>query len=101
MHPDAVPSLPVLLLRRWLLLGALAVLLLPAARGHSAWVGWLPYWLAVAPALSLALCELHRRRPRARARRRDAGAQARRAPATALPRLSLAALLAGSRLPPV
>jgi len=48
------------LLRRWLALGVLAVLLLPAARGHSQWIGWLPYWLLVAPMLSLVL--LHRLR---------------------------------------
>jgi hypothetical protein len=66
-------------LRTWLGLGLLAVLLLPAARGHSHWVGWLPFWLLAWPALALAL--LHRGRWRSlraravmprRARRRQA-----------------------------
>ena len=46
------------LLRSWLAAGAVALLLIPAARGHSQWIGWLPYWLLLAPSLSLAM--LHR-----------------------------------------
>jgi hypothetical protein len=85
-------------LRAWLGLGLLAMLLLPAARGHAHWIGWLPYWLVGWPALALAL--LHRGRwslprlqrlPRPRRRR---GAQARRQP---LPlRRALLAALRGS-----
>lgn len=39
-------------------LGLLLVLAWPAARGHSAWLGWLPLWLAGMPAI--ALWALHR-----------------------------------------
>lgn len=39
-------------------LGLVLVLALPAARGHSAWLGWLPLWLLGMP-LS-ALWALHR-----------------------------------------
>lgn len=72
------------LLWQALWLGALLVLLFPAARGHSAWLGWMPMWLLGMP-LS-ALWALHRFRlprlplpaPTARGRRRWRGAQARR-----------------------
>jgi hypothetical protein len=83
-------------LRTWLALGLLAVLLLPAARGHSHWIGWLPFWLMLWPALALAL--LHRNRWRApriraivprRTRRRQARRQTARLP---LRRALLAAL---------
>ncbi len=71
---------------RVLWLGAAAVLLLPMARGHSEWLGWLPLWLVGMPAS--ALWALHRfRLPRlpmpaasARALRRRRGGQARRRP---------------------
>lgn len=36
-------------LRQAVILGALAVLLIPAARGNSAWLGWLPLWLLGMP----------------------------------------------------
>src|SRR5207342_1798677 len=56
------PSLPDPRLQRvlwqWLALGALALALLPAARGQSAWLGWLPFWAVIAP--SSALLMLHR-----------------------------------------
>lgn len=38
--------------------GLLLVVLLPAARGHSDWLGWLPMWLVAMPAT--ALWALHR-----------------------------------------
>ena len=73
-------------LRTWLLWGAIAVLLLPAARGHTAWLGWLPLWLVAMPAS--AWWALHRfalpRWPAPAAarevqrRRRRVGPQARR-----------------------
>lgn len=70
-------------LRRLLLLGALAVVLLPAARGHSAWIGSLPLWLVAMPLSSW--WALHRFRlpnPRttagAEGRRRRGVTQARR-----------------------
>ena len=36
-------------LRHAVILGTLAVLLLPAARGSSEWLGWLPLWLVGMP----------------------------------------------------
>ena len=37
------------MLRQAVILGTLAVLLIPAARGASAWFGWLPLWLVGMP----------------------------------------------------
>lgn len=37
------------LLRHAVILGAVAVLLIPAARGSSALIGWLPLWLVGMP----------------------------------------------------
>ena len=70
-------------IRTWLALGLAALALLPAARGHSLLLGWLPFWLVLAPLLMLAVAEhrqmaamlralavrrrrLHARRPQAR-----------------------------------
>ena len=69
---------------RALWLGAAVVIAVPAARGDSAWLGWLPLWLVGMPAC--ALWALHRFRlprlplpaPAARSRRRRGGGQARR-----------------------
>jgi len=73
---------------QWLTLGMLAVALLPAARGSTLWLGWLPFWAVLAPLAALAV--LHRqvlmtawrtvlvRAPRRR-RQRGANRQARRA----------------------
>ena len=36
-------------LRQAVILGTLAVLLIPAARGSSDWFGWLPLWLVGMP----------------------------------------------------
>jgi len=73
-------------LRYMLAIGALLVLLLPAARGFHEQLGWLPLWLLAMPAV--ALWALHgfalpRRRGRhdagaRRARPRRIGPQARR-----------------------
>ncbi len=41
------------LLAHWLTLGALVLWSVPAAHWHNAWIGWLPYWLALVPALLL------------------------------------------------
>lgn len=66
-------------LRQLVILGALAVLLIPAARGSSAWFGWLPLWLLGMPLAAwwslrrfpLPKLALHLpRRRRAQARRR-------------------------------
>ena len=46
-------------LAQWLVLGAIAVVCVPAARGESMLLGWVPFWLVVAPAFSLLV--LHRR----------------------------------------
>ena len=74
-------------LRRLIGWGMLAVLLLPAARGTSAWFGWMPMWLVAMPLASwwaLHRFRLPRVAPdemRARATRpRRRGAQARRRP---------------------
>lgn len=40
------------LLREVTVLGAVLVLLVPAARGSSEWLGWLPLWLLAMPALA-------------------------------------------------
>lgn len=82
-------------LRALLLLGLALVVLVPAARGDSQWLGWIPLWLVAMPAI--AWWALHRFRLPARAvavraawrqGRRRAGPQARRrrAPATRLQR---------------
>lgn len=75
-------------LRRIVVAGALLVLAIPAARGHSAWLGALPLWLVAMPLASW--WALHRfRLPRLLAtagasggshRRRAGRAQARRRP---------------------
>jgi hypothetical protein len=39
--------------RRWLVFGVLAVLLFPSARASHWLIGWLPFWLVLAPALVL------------------------------------------------
>ena len=73
------------LLRRLLGAGLLLVLALPAARGHSQWLGALPLWLLAMPAASW--WALHRfRLPRpapVQASRRRRGVQARRRAGTA------------------
>ena len=73
--------------RNAVIAGLALVLLLPVARGHSDWLGWLPMWLVGMP--GVALWSLHRFRLPARitnprdarsasARRRKPGMQARR-----------------------
>lgn len=87
---DTTPPDPRLecALRRIVLTGALLVLALPVARGHSLWFGALPLWLLGMPLASW--WALHRfrlpqlpqpARPIAYRRRRS-GVQARRRPAT-------------------
>lgn len=55
---DADPRLA--LLRGWLSIGTLLLVLLPPASWHNHSIGWLPYWLLVAPLISLALLRRHR-----------------------------------------
>jgi hypothetical protein len=84
-------------LRLVLSAGLALVVLLPAARGSSEWLGWLPMWLVGMPAM--ALWSLHRFRLPVRpaaaslapVRRRRSGAQARRRKGPAVGRLSRAA----------
>jgi hypothetical protein len=90
MHRTADPAFDPRLdqiLRRLIGWGVLAVLLLPAARGTTAWLGWMPLWLVGMPLASW--WALHRfRLPRFAAedarthapRRHRRGAQARRRP---------------------
>ena len=102
------PTIALRIAQAWLALGAVALLCLPALRGRSEWLGWLPLWLVIVPAAQLAILRwrslfaascrawshLHRRRAKSmprRARRQRKPSNPRRAqePAGAL----LAALL--------
>ncbi|MET1161749.1 MAG: hypothetical protein ABWY48_04340, partial [Pseudoxanthomonas sp.] len=86
-------------IRQVALAGLALVLVWPAARGSSEWLGWLPMWLVGMPAV--ALWSLHRfRMPLRRAavsgmpapvRRRRPGTQARRRSVPAARRLPRAA----------
>lgn len=58
LRPAADPRVAALL-GHWLAAGALAVLLLPAARGASHWIGSLPFWLVLAPAVALLTHHRH------------------------------------------
>ena len=52
-----------LFLRQLVLFGAVLVILIPAARSSSVWIGWLPLWLVGMPLV--AWCSLHHyQRPR-------------------------------------
>ena len=91
-RPEIDPRLDTLL-RHVLAIGAALVLLLPAARGFSQTLGWMPLWLLVMPAC--AWWALHRfRLPRGEAeepvrvqrQRRRAALQARRRPPSLLRR---------------
>ena len=74
------------ILRHAVILGTLAVLLIPAARGGSEWLGWLPLWLVGMPLAAwwslrgfplpqMAMARMPRRR-RAQALRRGRGRRA-------------------------
>jgi hypothetical protein len=45
---------------QWLALGIVALAVFPALRGSTAWLGWGPYWLVVAPLTALAMAYRHR-----------------------------------------
>ena len=66
------------ILRHAVILGTLAVLLIPAARGSNAWFGWLPLWLVGMPVA--AWWALHRFRVPTVLRRVRPAASRRRAP---------------------
>lgn len=57
--PVSAFSATELALWSWLVFGAVAIALIPQARSQSA-IGWLPFWLVVAPLLDLAW--VHRER---------------------------------------
>lgn len=81
---DVDPALDHLL-RRLVYLGVFAVALLPAARGSTVWLGWMPLWLVAMPLSAwwaLHRFALPRCAPalRTTAPRRRRGAQARRRP---------------------
>lgn len=42
-------------LKFWLAIGATLITFVPAARTDHEWIGWLPFWLVLAPASSLAV----------------------------------------------
>ena len=44
----------------WLVFGAVVMALIPQARGMQPLLGWLPFWLIVAPLLDLAFVHRHR-----------------------------------------
>ena len=94
-HPQLERSLRLILGA-----GLALVLLLPAARGFSQWLGWWPMWLVGMP--GVALWALHRfrlparvaavrKRAQAAPRRRSPGAQARRRVSPQLKRIPRAA----------
>ena len=73
-------------LRHAVILGTLAILFIPAARGSSEWFGWLPLWLVGMPLAAwwslrgfplpqMAMARMPRRR-RAQALRRGRGRRA-------------------------
>jgi len=44
----------------WLVFGAVTLALIPQARGMQPLLGWLPFWLVIAPLLDLAFVHRHR-----------------------------------------
>lgn len=72
----------------WLVFGAVTMALIPQARGMQSLVGWMPFWLVVAPLLDLAFVHRHRLLSTSRAvlvrarRRRRPSVQASRSRAT-------------------
>jgi len=89
---------------RWLLAGVILIICVPAARGSSLLIGWLPYWLVLAPLICLGIIERSALRARwaqqwrghRRARRGN-----RRVPKRTRAALGLAALVSGWRVPGV
>lgn len=62
-HPRYLATSGVVLLgvlRLWIGVGLLCLIATPVAVWHNHYIGWLPWWLLVAPTLSLALA---RRQP--------------------------------------
>lgn len=95
LAPPASNRISLRIAQAWLMLGACALLCLPALRGRSEWLGWLPMWCVLMPAAHIAILRWRaltalaartlRRRPRphasaraARSRRPRPSASARR-----------------------
>lgn len=83
-------------LKQAVLIGIIAVLAIPAARGYSTWLGWVPLWLLGMPLVAwwalhrfrlphrpAATARPIRRRPRMQARRRLQPAHPQRLPRAA------------------
>jgi len=51
----AAPDFALHIAAAWLALGCLGVLAIPALRGTSTWLGWLPFWLVLMPAAECML----------------------------------------------
>jgi hypothetical protein len=58
--PVSAYSATELALWSWLVFGAVVIALIPQARGMQSMIGWLPFWLVVAPLLDLVF--VHRER---------------------------------------
>ncbi|MGE4360382.1 MAG: hypothetical protein AB7D30_11140, partial [Lysobacteraceae bacterium] len=67
---DTFAKIPLVdaVLAYWLTIGALALALIPPAQWHGAWIGWLPFWAVLVPAMALAQRCLPRLGTRARKR---------------------------------
>lgn len=62
-HPRYLVASNVMLLRvlrLWIIVGVLCLIATPITAWHNHYIGWLPWWLLVAPMFSLALA---RRQP--------------------------------------
>jgi hypothetical protein len=83
--PVSAYSATELALWSWLVFGAVVIALIPQARGMQSLIGWLPFWLVVAPLLDLGFVNRQRllstaraffnQRETIRARRRRRSAQ--------------------------
>ena len=49
------PRIAIGIAQTWLALGSIALLCFPQLRGSSVWIGWLPFWLVVAPLADLLI----------------------------------------------
>jgi hypothetical protein len=49
------PGIAIGIAQTWLALGSLALLCFSQLRGSSVWIGWLPFWLVVAPLADLLI----------------------------------------------
>ena len=88
---DRAPTIALVIVQAWLVLGSLAVLCVPSLRGTSEWMGSLPLWLVAMPAAEWLLLRwrsvaarsgdvLGRWRERSRLRRRPISSRRARGP---------------------